>query len=67
MSFEEHPDPRVMEAIIILCDVLCQRERNTGEKSVFILRENDFSLRAVDGKPGIPDNITDAELIEINL
>lgn len=62
-----HPDPRVRDALIKLTDALCSYERNTGRNSVLILREKNYVFRAVDGKPGIPDDIPDDRLMEINL
>jgi hypothetical protein len=60
-----HPDPEVRAAIIRLSDALCQWERNTEVKSVLIVREKDFVYRAQDGKPIVPDFITDTELLEM--
>lgn len=59
-----HPDKEVQAAIIRLSDALCSWERSTSRESVFILREQGgFCYRAVSGKPGIPDEITDSQII----
>ena len=59
-----HPDPKVNQALIQLSDALCTYERNTGRNSVLILREvGGFSYRAMDGKPGVPDDVTDEHLL----
>jgi len=64
MSFEEHSDPEVRQALVRLADALCQWERNTGIESVLILRQKDgFVFRAVNGKPDVPDDIPDAHLM----
>lgn len=60
--FVKHPDPEVADAIVKLCDALCTWERSTGRQSVLILREHDFTLRAMSGKPGIPEDVTDEML-----
>lgn len=61
----QHPDPEVRKALIRLSDALCSWERNTGRESVLILREKDgFVYRAVDGKPDVPDDIEDSQLLE---
>ena len=66
MNFpNEHPDPSVRRALIELIDSLCQWERSTGRGSTLILLENEFHIRAVDGKPNIPDYITDEELLAL--
>jgi len=60
----EHPDSEVREALIRLVDALCEWERNTGRSSTLILIEDTFQFRAVDGKPNIPDFVSDIELIQ---
>lgn len=61
----EHLDEEVRQAIIKLCDALCSWERATSRESVLIIREQyGFCYRAVSGKPGVPDDITDSQLIE---
>jgi len=56
----DHRDPKVQQAIVRLSDALCTWERATGWQSVFILKEADgFKYRAVNGKPGVPDDISD--------
>ena len=61
----EHPDPDVRQALIRLSDALCTWERSTGRESVLILREaGGFVYRAVSGKPGIPDDIPDSDLMK---
>ena len=60
-----HPDKDVQAAIVRLSDALCSWERNTGRESVLILREQgEFCYRAVSGKPGVSDDITDAQIIQ---
>lgn len=47
-----HPDSEVQAAITRLLDALCTWERETGRRSVLILREvGGFEVRAQDGKP----------------
>jgi len=59
----EHPDADVRQAIVKLCDALCSWERATSRESVLIIREQGgFCYRAVSGKPGVPDDITDEQL-----
>jgi hypothetical protein len=59
-----HQSEDVQTAITNLSDALCSWERGTGIESVLILRERYYNFRAVNGKPGIPDDITDAEIIK---
>ena len=66
MSFMQHPDPEVKQALIRLTDALCTWERNTGRESVLILREVDgFVYRAVNGQPNVPDDVEDAQLMKL--
>ncbi len=66
MTYMQHPDEEVRQAIIVLCDRLCSWERNTGIESILIIREQGgFVFRAASGKPGIPDDIPDAQLIDL--
>lgn len=59
-----HPDNDVQQALIRLDDALCSWERNTGRESVLILREvGGFVHRAVSGKPDVPEDIPDVELV----
>lgn len=58
----EHLDPEVQLAIIRLADALCTWERSTGRESVMIIRENGFCFRAVSGKPGVPNDVTDEQI-----
>ena len=61
----EHPDPEVQKAIVRLNDALCMWERNTSRESVLIIRERGgFVHRSASGKPGIPDEITDLDLVD---
>jgi hypothetical protein len=62
-----HPDKYVQSAITNLSDALCMWERATGRESVVIIREETFSYRAVNGKPGVPEDIDDADLLAIVL
>lgn len=62
---DEHPDPEVRSAIIRLADALCMWERATSRESVMIIRERNFVFRAMSGKPGIPDDIPDSQLMEL--
>lgn len=63
--WKEHPDPRIKQAIVELDDALCSWERATGRESVLIIREQGgFVYRSASGKPGIPDDITDAQLFQ---
>jgi len=60
----EHPDREVRQALIRLNDALCTWERNTGRQSVLILREQGgFEHRSMSGKPGVPEDVTDEQLM----
>lgn len=62
----EHPDPDVQNAIVGLSDALCTWERATGRESVVIIREQGgFVYRAQSGKPGIPEDIPDQQLLQM--
>lgn len=62
----EHLDLDVRNAIIKLTDALCTWERNTGIKNVLIIKEErGFNYRAVNGKPNVPDDIPNNELLKI--
>ena len=66
MFFMRHPDLEVRQALIRLTDVLCAWERNTGRESVLIVREvGGFPYRAVNGKPDVPYDVTDSQLMKI--
>jgi hypothetical protein len=60
-----HPDKEVRAAITRLSDALCSWERNTGRESVFIVRERDFCWRAFSGKPTIPADMKDSQVINL--
>jgi hypothetical protein len=58
-----HPDREVQAAIVRLADALCTWERETGRRSVLIVREQEgFVFRAANGKPGVPDDVSDEDL-----
>lgn len=60
----DHGSPEVRQALIRLDDALCEWERSTGQQSVLILREQSgFVHRSVSGKPNVPFDVTDAELL----
>jgi hypothetical protein len=62
----EHPNDDVQQALVRLSDALCTWERSTGIESVLILRESrGFVYRAMSGKPNVPDDIEDADLVQI--
>lgn len=61
-SRNAHPDSEVEHLITQLLDALVHWERVTGRSSVFILREGDVHVRAMDGKPNVPPDLSDAEL-----
>jgi len=66
MTMEEHKDGEVRAAIIRLADALCQWERATGIENTVIIRMKDgYVFRAVNGKPNIPDDIPDAQLLKM--
>jgi hypothetical protein len=78
MSWQQHPDHDVRQALIKLCDALCSWERNTGRQSLLIVRENNgelpgdpmrepgFCFRADCGKPlsSDQDDIPDSMLLD---
>jgi hypothetical protein len=54
----------VRQALIRLNDALCTWERGTGRQSVLILREQGgFERRSMSGKPGVPADVTDEQLM----
>ena len=60
-----HPDREVQQALVQLNDALCMWERAIFRQSVLILREQGgFVHRSVSGKPGVPEDVTDSEIIE---
>lgn len=60
----EHPDPDVQRAIVNLSDALCSWERSTFRQSVLIIKEEGgFQYRADSGKPGIPEDVTNDQLL----
>lgn len=62
-TWTPHPDQDVNAALIRLSDALCMWERNTGRQSVLIIREEGgWQFRAMSGKPGVPDDVTDEML-----
>ncbi len=66
VQLAQHPDPEVRRALFRLSDALVQWERNSGKESVFILREmGGFAYRALNGIPGVSDDISDDHLLKI--
>lgn len=62
----KHPDDRVQQALVRLNDELCSWERSTGRQSILILREEGgFVHRSASGKPDIPDDIEDEQLLKM--
>ena len=62
----EHLDGDVRQALVRLCDALCTWERSTGRESVLILREQGgFVFRAMNGKSVAPNDVVDAQLVQI--
>ena len=63
-----HLDGDVQKALVDLSTALVQWERATGRQSVLILREEpDFVCRLNSGKPGVPDDVLDSQLLGIIL
>ena len=62
-QYQQHVDSEVRQALVKLCDSLCRWERNTGRESILILREQGFCFRAISGKPDVPEDIPDIQLI----
>ena len=61
-----HLDGEVNKAIVRLADALCTYERATGRESILVLREQGgFVFRAVNGKPGVPDDVPDTDLFKL--
>lgn len=59
----KHPDPEVQSALTRLLDALCTWERETGRRSVLVLREqHGFEVRAESGKPINIAGLTDVEV-----
>jgi hypothetical protein len=64
VKWMEHPDKEVRQALIRLNDALCTWERNTGRQSILIIREQGgFEHRSVSGKPGVPEDVSDKQLM----
>jgi hypothetical protein len=63
-SCDEHPDREVKAAIIRLADALCTWERNTGRENILIIKEDGFRARFLNGKPNVPDDIPDEQLLK---
>jgi hypothetical protein len=59
-----HRDKEVNQALTRLLDALCTWERETGRRSVLILREDDYCCRAQDGKCVIPIDIPDSLILK---
>jgi hypothetical protein len=60
---EEHRDREVNKALIELLDALCTWERETGRRSILILKEDDYLCRADSGKCVIPDDIPNTQVL----
>ena len=64
----EHPCSEVTAAVIRLNDALCTWERTTGIQSVLIIREDSgWSHRSVSGKPSVPREVTDHQILDMIL
>jgi len=61
----EHADKEVQAAIVRLADAMCTWERATGRENVIIIREGDFVFRAMSGKPNVPEDVTDEQLVRL--
>jgi len=63
----EHIDNEVEKALVNLCNRLCHWERSTGRQSVFILKECDFTIRAIDGVRAFAQDemISDEQLLKM--
>jgi len=59
-----HASEDVRAAITRLSDALCSWERNTGIESVLIIREKDFVYRAINGKPNVPEDLSDDDIVK---
>lgn len=65
MSNQQHLNERVQQKLIELNDVICEWERATSRESVLIFREvGEFCYRSVSGKPGVPNDISDVDLMK---
>ena len=61
-----HKDERINRLITELTDELCQHERMTGIENVLIIKDKaGFSFRALSGKPNIPANMPDENLLQM--
>jgi len=55
-----HPDAEIRQLITRLTDALCTWERSTGSENVLIIRDDrGFCWRSVNGKPDVPDDLSD--------
>lgn len=62
-----HTHEEIEKALVNLCDRLCQWERSTGRQSVLILKERDFTIRAIDGVRAFAQDkmISDEKLLKL--
>jgi len=61
----QHKDREVRECLMHLLDALCMWERETGRRSILILREDDYCCRADSGKCTIPPDLTDDYILKL--
>lgn len=65
-GYMEHPCEEVRQKIRELSDAICSWERATSRESALIIREQGgFVYRAQSGKPGIPDDVPDEQLLNM--
>ena len=63
-----HPNEDVSRALLALDSAICSWERSTGIESVLIFREKGgFTHRSVNGKPGVPDEVVDEQVVAMVL
>lgn len=62
-SADTHPDAEINQMFIQLLDALCMWERATGRRNVLVYHERNVTIRAIDGKPNIPPDITDTYIL----
>ena len=63
-----HLNEDVNKALLALDSAICSWERSTGIESVLIFREQGgFVHRSVNGRPGVPEDVVDEQIISMIL
>lgn len=61
----DHASPEINAALVRLNDAICSWERDTGISTVLVMRDTaEWAHRSLNGKPGVPATVSDADLME---